>query len=151
MTNQEKKGIVKKLNSARSISVKQTQEKLFLNFIQRQMYRKLMYGLNEYRPEQISKMSPKTITHIVKNHEKALKILHILKAKKLYKNETNLVNSIFPHAQIGNSDNDWLIKLPKDATLKKLGISTREIVDEFIQRKMLPIDFYNLSTDTVKL
>ena len=103
------------------------------------------------RPEQISKMSPKTITHIVKNHEKALKILHILKAKKLYKNETNLVNSIFPHAQIGNSDNDWLIKLPKDATLKKLGISTKEIVDEFIQRKMLPIDFYNLSTDTVKL
>ena len=151
MTTKNQKSIVRKLNNTRSDNVKNAQEKLYLNFVQRQMYRRLMYGLNEYKSEQISKMSPKVITNIVKNHDKALKILHVLKAKKLYKNETNLVNSIFPHANIGASDKDWLIKLPKKATLKNLGISTREIVDEFIKKRLLPETFYSLSSENVNL
>lgn len=151
MTSKNQSLTVRKFNSKRSDNVKNAQEKLYLNFVQRQMYRRLMYGLNEYTPEQISKMSTKVITNIVKNHEKALRTLHVLKAKKLYKNETNLVNSIFPHAKIGESDKDWLIKLPKKATLRNLGISTKEVVDEFIKKRLLPESFYSLSSDNITL
>jgi hypothetical protein len=74
-----------------------------------------------------------------------------MKAKKLYKNETNLINSIFSHVNIGEKDFDWLIELPKSATLKKLGITTREVINEFIKRKLLPKNFYSLSPETITL
>ena len=110
-----------------------------------------MYGLSEYGPEQIAALSPVSISRIVNDYNKASRALHVMKAKKLYKNETNLVNSIFSHVNIGEKDFDWLLELPKSATLKKLGISTREIIDEFIKRRLLPRNFYTLSTENIEL
>lgn len=131
--------------------VQDTADKIHLNFVQREMYRRLMYGLKEYSPEQIAALSPASISKIVNDYNKASRALHVLKAKKLYKNETNLVNSIFSHVNIGEKDFDWLIELPKTATLKKLGITTREVINEFIKRKLLPKNFYELSPETVVL
>ena len=48
--------------------VKATQEeleKVHLNLVQRQMYRRLMYGLKEYSPEQIASFSPSTLSKLV--------------------------------------------------------------------------------------
>lgn len=131
--------------------VQDTSDRIHLNFVQRQMYRRLMYGLKEYSPEQIAALSPSSINKIVNDYNKASRTLHVMKAKKLYKNETNLVNSIFSHVNIGEKDFDWLIELPKSATLKKLGITTREVINEFIKRKLLPKNFYDLSPETVQL
>ena len=110
-----------------------------------------MYGLNEYIPEQLSALSPVSISRIVNDYNKANRALHVMKAKKLYKNETNLINSIFSHVNIGEKDYDWLIELPKSATLKRLGITTREVINEFIKRRLLPRNFYNLSPETITL
>jgi hypothetical protein len=131
--------------------VQDTADKVHLNFVQRQMYRRLMYGLNEYSPEQIAALSPTSISRIVNDYNKASRALHVMKAKKLYKNETNLINSIFSHVNIGEKDFDWLIELPKSATLKKLGITTREVINEFMKRKLLPKNFYEISPETVVL
>lgn len=131
--------------------VQDTADKIHLNFVQREMYRRLMYGLNEYSPEQIAALSPFSISRIVNDYNKASRALHVMKARKLYKNETNLVNSIFSHVKIGEKDFDWLLELPKTATLKKLGITTRDIINEFIKRKLLPKNFYQLSPETVVL
>jgi len=131
--------------------IQETQDRIHLNLIQRQMYRRLMYGLTEYSPEQIASLSPISISRIVNDYNKASRALHVMKAKKLYKNETNLVNSIFSHVNIGEKDFDWLLELPKSATLKKLGITTREIIDEFIKRRLLPRNFYTLSSENIQL
>lgn len=128
-----------------------TVEKVHLNFVQRQMYRKLMYGLKEYTPQQISIMSPQTITEIVENYKKSTRVLHIMKSKKFYKNETDIIRAIFPSANIGEKDFDWLLELPKNATLKKLGISTIDIIDEFIKKRLLPKNFYKLTSDSINL
>jgi hypothetical protein len=135
----------------KSENVQTTADKVHLNFVQRQMYRRLMYGLKEYSPEQLTALSPVSINRIVSDYNKASRALHVMKAKKLYKNETNLINSIFSHVNIGEKDFDWLIELPKSATLKKLGITTREVINEFIKRKLLPKNFYELSPETVVL
>jgi hypothetical protein len=131
--------------------VQKTADRIHLNFVQREMYRRLMYGLNEYSPEQIAALSHVSISRIVNDYNKASRALHIMKAKKLYKNETNLVNSIFSHVNIGEKEFDWLIELPKNATLKKLNISTRDVINEFIKRKLLPKNFYQLSPESIVL
>jgi hypothetical protein len=132
-------------------NVQKTADSLHLNLVQRQMYRRLMYGLKEYSPEQIAAMTPRTITQIVNDYQKASRILHVMKAKIFYKHETNLIKSIFPHAKIGERDLDWLMELPKNVTLKKLGISTKDIVNEFIKRKLLPNNFLELSPENIEL
>lgn len=115
------------------------------------MYRRLMYGLKEYSPEQIAAMTPSVISQVVMDYQKASRILQVMKAKVFYKNETSLINSIFPHAKIGERDKDWQVELPKSATLKKLGIGTKEIVDEFIKRRLLPRNFLSITPETIEL
>ena len=131
--------------------VLETAEKVHLNLVQRQMYRRLMYGLKEYSPDQIAAMTPSVISQVVNDYQKAARILHVMKSKVYYKNETNLVNSIFPHAKIGERDRDWQIELPKNATLKKLGINTKQIIEEFIKRKLLPKNFLLITPETIEL
>lgn len=120
-------------------------ESLHLNIIQRQMYRRLMYGLKEYSPEQVAAMSPSALGRIVDDYKKAKRALHVLKAKKHFRIETKLINEIFRHCPIGEKDYDWFDPLPKNVTLRSLGISTREVVDEFIRRRLLPKNFYSLN------
>lgn len=132
-------------------NIAKAQEKLHLNLIQRQMYRRLMYGLKEYTPEQVASFSPQTIEKIVSDYKKTKRYLHILKAKKYYYAETLIINAIFPHAKIGSKDYDWFLDLPKNVTLRSLGISTREVVEELIKRKLLPYNFFQLTPESVKL
>jgi hypothetical protein len=131
--------------------VLETAEKVHLNFVQREMYRRLMYGLKEYNSDQIAAMSPSIISQVVMDYQRASRALQVMKAKVFYKNETNLVKSIFPNARLGEKDADWQMILPKNATLKKLGIGTKEIINEFINRKLLPKNFFSISAETINL
>jgi hypothetical protein len=137
--------------TTRSNKVKKTEEalddKIHLNMIQRQMYRRLMYGLKEYSPEQIASFSPSSLSKIVEDYKKAKQYLHILKAKKMFDAETKLVNAMFPGHNIGEKDYDWFMDLPKRATLRNLGITTRQVIDEFITRRLLPKNFLQLTLD----
>jgi hypothetical protein len=126
-------------------------EKIHLNLVQREMFRRLMYGLKEYTPEQVASFSPSTLTRIVEDYKKAKRALHVLKAKRFYYAETRLMNAIFPHAKIGEKDHDWYLELPKSVTLRSLGISTKEVVDEFVKRRLLPKNFHDITLENVKL
>ena len=126
-------------------------EKVHLNMIQRQMFRRLMYGLKEYTPEQMATMSPTAITNIVEDYKKAKRVLHIMKAKRYYHAETKLFSAIFPDKNLGAKDFDWLIDIPKNITLRNLGISTKEVINEFISRRLLPKNFYQITPQNVEL
>lgn len=126
-------------------------EKIYLNLIQRQMYRRLMYGLNEFAPEQIAIMSPSTLSKIVEDYKKAKQALHVMKAKKYFQAETKLINAIFPHVKVGDNDFDWYMDLPKSATLRSLGITTKQVIEEFIKRKLLPSNFFTITPENVEI
>ena len=126
-------------------------EKIHLNMVQRQMYRRLMYGLNDCTSEQIATFSPSTLGKIVDDYNKAKRALHVLKSKKHYSAETDLINALFPDANIGDKDYDWFIDMPKAVTLRTLGISTVDVIEDFIKRRLLPRNFYSLSTQTINL
>ena len=132
--------------------IKRTQEeieKLHLNMIQRQMFRRLMYGLTEYQPEQIAVMSPQIISKIVDDYKKAKRAIHVLKARKYFEPENKLINAMAPHVKAGDKDFDWFMEIPKEVTLRKLGITTVEVITEFIKRRLLPKDFFNLNPQNV--
>jgi hypothetical protein len=61
------------------------------------------------------------------------------------------MNAIFPSFNIGSKDHDWLLELPKTVTLRSLGISTKEVIDEFIKRKLLPKNFHTITIQNVAL
>ena len=125
-------------------------EKIHLNLIQRQMYRRLMYGLNDFDDSQIKALSTQALNQIQEDYKKAKVAIHVLKAKKLCMAETKLINDIF-NKDIGKNDFDWYIDIPKEYTLRKLNISTKEIINDFIKRALLPKDFYTLTPETIKL
>lgn len=132
--------------SKRSTDVEVTVDKLELNNVQRQMYRRLMYGLDNYSKEERAEMSTDVLVKIIRNYQKAQKVLHVMKAKIFYAAETKLFNAIFTdeNQQVKDRDADWMLPIPKEATLNKLGITPKMIIDEFIKRKLLPKNFYEL-------
>lgn len=153
-----KKVIKYKLEIKEDLTVKENKksmivepEKIYLNMVQRQMYRRLMYGMREYDKKQILAMSDKAIRRVESDYKKAKRAIHILKAKKCYHAETKLISVIFNRKDLGKYDYDWYIDLPKHYTLRKLGIGTKDIIDDFIQRKLLPQNFYELSPENVEL
>ncbi len=126
-------------------------ESYTLNEIQRSMYRRLMYGLSEYTPEQKQAMSPQIISKIVYDSEKAKRIVHVLKVNEYYKAENKLFNTLFPNLNIGSRFADYDIYLPKHATLNKLKISTEKVCTEFIKSNLLPWNFFKLTVDNATL
>lgn len=143
----KKEGLVQhQQQSKRSTDVEVTVDKLELNNVQRQMYRRLMYGLDNYSKQERAEMSTDVLVKIIRNYQKAQKILHVMKAKVFYAAETKLFNAIFTdeNQQVKDRDADWMLPIPKEATLNKLGITPKMIIDEFIKRKLLPKNFYEL-------
>lgn len=130
----------------RSTDVEVTVDKLELNNVQRQMYRRLMYGLDNYSKQERAEMPSNVLAKIIRDYQKAQKILHVMKAKIFYAAETKLFNAIFTNEsqQVKDRDADWMLPIPKEATLNKLGITPKMIVDEFIKRRLLPKNFYQL-------
>jgi hypothetical protein len=141
-----------------------TQDGLHLNPIQRAMYRQVMYGLKEFSAEQLATMSSISQERIVRDHERANNVLQILKARVYYEKyhaaEIKLLNAIFSYgygrtgksfSPIGSKHSDNMVKLPASATLYKLGISTRQVIGEFISANLLPQNFMQLSPQTLHL
>ena len=118
VANDTKKGIVYHTNPKKTIryqkfekdlitienkrSKREEVKKIYLNLIQRQMYRRLMYGMKEYDKLQIKSMSENSIKQIEYDYKQAKRAIHILKAKKCFMAETKLVNAMFKRTDIGN-------------------------------------------------
>lgn len=128
-----------------------TQNSVYLNMVQRTMYRRLMYGLNEFSKEELLCLPNSVIAQITDDYKKAKRAVHVIKSKKLYGAETKLIAAMTNKPTLGQNDYDWYLDIPKDFTLKKLRISTKEIIDDFIRRKLLPKNFYDLSPQTIKI
>ena len=118
---------------------------IFLNPVQRKLYRTVMYGFRELTEDEFRKLTPQEKSRISANFRKGKRVLHVMKCKKFYNAENKLLNGIFAHIKIGSSESEYTnIELPRTATLNKLGINTKDIIDEFIKSNVLPQSFYSL-------
>jgi len=135
----------------RSKSERMQEENLQLNVIQRSMFRRVMYGIKDFPGEEIAALSTGQIDKIVSDHKKCTETLHRLKVLKYYRGATELINACFPHIKLGTKFSDFLVELPKSETLRVLGISTRDVVNSLIQAHLLPVNFFELSVNDLRL
>lgn len=133
-------------------NTRQTSQKfsnrLNLNPIQRTMYRRVMYGLTEFTPEEIKSMEKQTVKLIELDNKRAKHVIEKLKYDMYYGPVDKLFNAIFPHVQIGSKPYDYFVPLP---SLKELKISTYKVCETLIEAGLLPKNFFNLDTQTLDL
>lgn len=126
-----------------------TQRNTFImNEIQRTMYRRLMYGMKNYTEEQVSTMNLTDIMHIEKDHARATDVINKLKYERVYGAYNKLLSVIFPQVELDYYKDGKFCNLP---SLKELKITARDIADAWINNKLLPLNFYNLTPATIEL
>lgn len=119
-----------------------------MNDIQRTMYRRLMYGMKNYTNEEISVMTSRDIMLVEKDHARATDVINKLKYERVYGAYNKLLSVIFPHVELDFYKDGKFCDLP---SLKELKITTRNIVDAWINNKLLPLNFYSLTAETLEL
>ena len=140
----------KSLFQNKSQSVRSEQKRgFYMNPIQRNMYRRVMYGLQDYTQAEIASMDKYTKEAIARDYEAAKAVIHRLKYDEFYGPVDKLFNAIFPHAKIGSRPSDILYaELP---SLKDLKIGTEKVCKALINSGLLPRNFFTLTPEKLAL
>jgi len=121
---------------------------LELNIIQKSMFRRLMYGIKAYTPQEVSSMDEKLVFTIEKEHLRATQVLNKHKYEKHYAAYNKLLSVIFPHIELNYFKDGQYVDIP---TMKELKITTYDIIVLWIDNKLLPSNFFNLDVHTIQL
>lgn len=119
-----------------------------MNTIQRNMYRRLFYGMEAFSAEEVKTMSKIDISKVTRDHSKAQKVVNEMKYKKLYSDYNKLLAVIFPHVKLDFYKDGQDVSLP---SLKELKITTVDIVNRWVEEKLLPENFFNLNIANLAL
>lgn len=119
-----------------------------MNTIQFGLYQQLMQGMSMYTPQEIDAMSESAKFTIRNKHTRATDVLNKLKYEKAYGYINKLFSVIFPDVKLDYYKDGRFADMP---TLRELKISTVDIIDAWINEKLLPLDFYNLTEQRLKL
>jgi hypothetical protein len=119
-----------------------------MNTIQFGMYQQLMLGMNAYTQQEIDTMSEASKFTIRNKHTRATEVLNKMKYEKAYGHINKLFQVIFPNIKLDYYKDGRFADMP---TLRELKITTIDIIDAWINEKLLPLDFYSLTEQRLKL
>ena len=117
------------------------------------LYKRILYGLSIYSKEEVEVMPEKKRARILKNQRRGQKTLNLYKQEIVNKITNNFFQKYFPESPItkaltgefNTTDEDFINKLD----LKSLGITKKHVIDRFIEAKLLPNNFYELTGITL--
>ncbi len=115
-----------------------------MNSLQHSMYRRLMYGLSAYTSDLITNMNQRIKIQITQDHNRALDSLNKYKYEKYYSDVNKLLSVIFPKVTLDYYKDGKFSEIP---TLKELKITTKDVINVWINDKLLPVNFYNLKSE----
>lgn len=121
---------------------------LELNVIQKSMFRRLMYGIKAYTPQEVASMDKALIFTIEKEHVRATEVVNKFKYEKHYAAYNKLLSVIFPHVELSYFKDGKYADMP---TLKDLKITTEDIIRLWIENKLLPSNFLSLNVNNINL
>lgn len=121
---------------------------LELNVIQKSMYRRLMYGTKAFTPQEISTMTKAILFAIEKEHVRATDVLNKYKYEKHFGAYNKLLKVIFPHIELSYFKDGKFADVP---TMKELKITTEDIINLWIENKLLPSNFLSLDVNNINL
>jgi len=120
------------------------------NQYQNFLYKRALFGLKMYSPEEIAQMTAERKSRIVKLHRRAQKILNVYKQEVVNQFTNNIFTKYFPNSSITKAltgelnftDPEYINKMD----FKFLGISKESVINKLIREKILPKNFYELKS-----
>lgn len=122
------------------------------NQYQNFLYKRAIFGLSVYSPEELEKMHWDKKKRIQKVHARAQNVLNIWKQQLTNAWAMEVLSKMFHHSQLvkdlvesfGNQvDPNYISPLE----FKSLGVSKKNIVEKLIAEKILPTNFYELKAE----
>lgn len=147
-TRDRKSSFIKYDEANQQQNSKKSENFFEMNVIQRNMYRRLFYGMEAFSVEEVKTMSKIDISKISRDHSKAQKVINQMKYEKYFGDYNKLLSVIFPHVKLDFYKDGQDVSLP---SLKELKITTVDIVNKWIEEKLLPSNFYNLNISNLAL
>jgi hypothetical protein len=114
---------------------------------QNELYSRLLIGLKYYTPEQKYAMNSNKKKRIAKTHKKAQDILNLWKQEITIEKTNGLFSQLFPKAEITKvliKESDPSTEFRNTLSFKDLGIRKEDIVEKFLEKRLLPANFYEL-------
>ena len=127
-----------------------------LNDYQNFLYKRALFGLAIYTPEELKFISPAKKARINKVHKRAQVILNIFKQQVTNVISTKFFIFAFPKAETVVKDlfidgiNDFDPEFENKLSLKDLGISKAQVIEKFIINGVLPPSFYSMTAELNK-
>ena len=127
------------------------QQHFWLNEYQNFLYKRVMYGLTVYSDDEVSTMHPSKKKRITFTQRDGQRVINRLKQEAVTRILNGLfvklwTKNVFQHNLIANAipepDETYNIHL----SFEQLGINKKLLVDRFIQHRVLPQNFYQLTS-----
>jgi hypothetical protein len=123
------------------------------NQYQNFLYKRALFGLKIYTPEELDIMKKEKRARINKIQRKSQRILNVYKQEIVNKLTNNIFQRYFPNSPITKAlmgeFNFTDAEHVNTLDFKELGISKEHIVNRLIQEKVLPKNFYDLKSVTL--
>lgn len=122
-------------------------EKPIFNKEQQRLYAEVIYGLTIFKPEEISKLSPKKKYEIVTTFKKSQKILNEWKQEIINVKINGFLSKMFPKSNIVNqiiSINGYDETSKCKHSFKELGLTQEMIAKKLVECGVLPNNFFQL-------
>lgn len=124
-------------------------EKDEFNAQQNFLYKRVLFGLDVYSPEELAKMHWDKKKRIQKVHDRAQNVLNLWKQQLTNQWTADFLRTIFWNSRFAK---EYAEKFVNDidptyiSTLefKSLGVTKKEVVNKLIEEKVLPYNFYQL-------
>lgn len=117
------------------------------NDIQQFVYRKALYGLAVYTPEDVKTMEPREKFAIIRTQRKAQHLINVLKIDTINQTVRDLFGKFFWNSDQGKEfvdDKHTDYNEVCNMSFKDLGINKHMIAQKLIDSKVLPADFFQL-------
>lgn len=116
---------------------------------QNKLYKELLFGLSNFKPEELKKINYQEQNRINKLHRKAQSLLNLWKQELCNKYVNDLFTLLFPNSQITKQLTEDYGNLVDPSfknyiTFKDLGVSKKDIVSRLIKHELLPQNFFEL-------
>ena len=124
-------------------------EKDEFNAQQNFLYKRVLFGLGVYSPEELAKMHWDKKKRIQKVHSRAQNVLNIWKHQLTNQWTADLLGHLFWNSSFVKEYSEKFVNdidptYISNLEFKSLGVSKKEVINKLIDEKVLPYNFYQL-------
>jgi len=119
------------------------------NQVQNFLYKRALFGLNIYNPNEVKELTPKEKFKIISLQHKAVKEMNVLKQQRIIQSTNNIL-ALFTQSTLAQAiidDNYVNPKLSNKFTFSDLNIKKDQVVARLHKARVLPENFYQIKSN----